>query len=438
MESGLRLKVILEKETRRLAIAAPVTFEKLKEVVQGFQVNGDSTIRYEDDEGELVTLASDSDLAEAVFVMQESNQKVLKVYIGSSAPAARALESSFSSGKSEATLQEPLLQKSGSPRLPQAEATPAENWYPSLNGFSFFSAPVAGPAPSPQRQQPQEEKQAQTAASTSEAEEKTDQAKETFTFDQALQYLVDLADSIKDKDRVKMELVLIVSRLATYDGSATWDEFISSLVALAPFTASLPCFSEPEVFVFLQCCEVVAKFIDEEVESAMLYPLPEHVGILIAMLSDAFFGNLLRMSGMPEQVQRILRHISACVKKLEAFGPRGISSDSVVHANVECDGCKVNPIVGNRYKCQFCADYDLCENCENAGMHPAEHEMIKFKRPVQNYAPQLHFAAPFGHGPHPFAFGGPFNHHRDHHQHHHDHHMRRKWKNSKCPWNGSK
>eukprot|EP01121_Diplochlamys_sp_Union-15-3_P019691 TRINITY_DN7489_c0_g2_i1.p1 TRINITY_DN7489_c0_g2~~TRINITY_DN7489_c0_g2_i1.p1 ORF type:complete len:286 (-),score=23.16 TRINITY_DN7489_c0_g2_i1:127-984(-) len=33
------------------------------------------------------------------------------------------------------------------------------------------------------------------------------------------------------------------------------------------------------------------------------------------------------------------------------------------HSWVTCDGCGVKTIVGNRYKCNSCFNYDLCENC---------------------------------------------------------------------------
>lgn len=33
------------------------------------------------------------------------------------------------------------------------------------------------------------------------------------------------------------------------------------------------------------------------------------------------------------------------------------------HFNVVCDGCDANPLVGPRFKCPVCPDYDLCGNC---------------------------------------------------------------------------
>lgn len=35
----------------------------------------------------------------------------------------------------------------------------------------------------------------------------------------------------------------------------------------------------------------------------------------------------------------------------------------VEHTNFICDSCDQNPIVGVRYKCSVCPNYDLCEKC---------------------------------------------------------------------------
>ena len=54
----------------------------------------------------------------------------------------------------------------------------------------------------------------------------------------------------------------------------------------------------------------------------------------------------------------------------------------VVHSNVSCDGCQMFPLVGPRFKCTICEDFDLCESCEAEGNHPADHALIKFKQAV--------------------------------------------------------
>ena len=52
-----------------------------------------------------------------------------------------------------------------------------------------------------------------------------------------------------------------------------------------------------------------------------------------------------------------------------------------VHPSILCDGCN-QQVVGVRYKCLVCADYDLCGACEGRGTH-SDHEMIRLRNPVK-------------------------------------------------------
>nr|XP_022323351.1 next to BRCA1 gene 1 protein-like isoform X1 [Crassostrea virginica]XP_022323352.1 next to BRCA1 gene 1 protein-like isoform X1 [Crassostrea virginica] len=53
------------------------------------------------------------------------------------------------------------------------------------------------------------------------------------------------------------------------------------------------------------------------------------------------------------------------------------------HCGVLCDNCN-KVIVGARYKCCNCGDYDLCEECENiSGVHDHTHVFIKLRRPIK-------------------------------------------------------
>jgi hypothetical protein len=52
----------------------------------------------------------------------------------------------------------------------------------------------------------------------------------------------------------------------------------------------------------------------------------------------------------------------------------------VVHDGIMCDVCKVHPIVGVRYKCVICNDFDLCSKCEaTENAHPSGHALLKIK-----------------------------------------------------------
>jgi hypothetical protein len=58
------------------------------------------------------------------------------------------------------------------------------------------------------------------------------------------------------------------------------------------------------------------------------------------------------------------------------------SQSNSVHVNVTCDGCGIFPIIGERFKCVTCEDFDLCLTCEQKRIHPANHHFVKFKVPV--------------------------------------------------------
>jgi sequestosome 1 len=57
----------------------------------------------------------------------------------------------------------------------------------------------------------------------------------------------------------------------------------------------------------------------------------------------------------------------------------GGNSEGEEHPGVTCDGCE-KPVIGFRYKCVICPDYDLCGHCETKGLHPG-HNMIRIASP---------------------------------------------------------
>ncbi|NWX95400.1 SQSTM protein, partial [Nothoprocta ornata] len=77
----------------------------------------------------------------------------------------------------------------------------------------------------------------------------------------------------------------------------------------------------------------------------------------------------------------------------------------MVHPNVICDGCD-GPVVGARFKCTVCPDYDLCSTCENKGIHK-EHNMVMFQSPLLNpfeWVPRGRWLRKMRHGVPPFPW----------------------------------
>jgi len=55
-----------------------------------------------------------------------------------------------------------------------------------------------------------------------------------------------------------------------------------------------------------------------------------------------------------------------------------------VHFHVMCDGCNKSPIVGKRYKCDNCEDFDFCSECfeKFKQFHPTEHSFTLIEKPA--------------------------------------------------------
>ena len=52
-----------------------------------------------------------------------------------------------------------------------------------------------------------------------------------------------------------------------------------------------------------------------------------------------------------------------------------VNSLITVHEDYNCDLCRVFPIVGPRYHCNECPDFDLCEECYREYSHA--HLMVR-------------------------------------------------------------
>ena len=59
---------------------------------------------------------------------------------------------------------------------------------------------------------------------------------------------------------------------------------------------------------------------------------------------------------------------------------------NTTHNGIKCKNCFKEPIIGYRYKCSECINYNLCQDCEEqnsiSGDHP--HNFIKIRKEEQN------------------------------------------------------
>ena len=76
---------------------------------------------------------------------------------------------------------------------------------------------------------------------------------------------------------------------------------------------------------------------------------------------------ICRIGKQQRQKQQIFKYnIQNLTLSVPSTSPRE-SVEGYVHRGITCNGCKVGPIRGIRYKCANCVDYDVCEICEVRG-----------------------------------------------------------------------
>ena len=56
------------------------------------------------------------------------------------------------------------------------------------------------------------------------------------------------------------------------------------------------------------------------------------------------------------------------------------------HYGIKCELCGIDPIIGFRYKCSICKNYNLCEKCEqkNAMTRVHDHYFIQMRKMGNN------------------------------------------------------
>ncbi len=82
----------------------------------------------------------------------------------------------------------------------------------------------------------------------------------------------------------------------------------------------------------------------------------------------------------PENTQKKMEH---CKTMGNIFEKEKISN-KIMHFGVKCDGCGAFPIVGCRFKCAVCPDFDYCEECEKKLSEKHNHPFLKIYEPKMN------------------------------------------------------
>ena len=81
---------------------------------------------------------------------------------------------------------------------------------------------------------------------------------------------------------------------------------------------------------------------------------------------------------------QILSEISKSKLKMYQSKSNVNNSSIMLHQGIKCERCQTLPIIGHRYKCPKCLNYNLCEECEQLNseteFHP-HHNFILIRNP---------------------------------------------------------
>ena len=77
-------------------------------------------------------------------------------------------------------------------------------------------------------------------------------------------------------------------------------------------------------------------------------------------------------SELEKEAQAAFENVKSIIEDVDP------DNNTVVHELIECDGCGMSPLVGTRYKCSVCRNFDLCSRCEEIMDHP--HAFLKITK----------------------------------------------------------
>jgi len=86
----------------------------------------------------------------------------------------------------------------------------------------------------------------------------------------------------------------------------------------------------------------------------------------------------------PEMMAALISAAAAASASGQAAAPAKPAAAPVVH-DALCNYCQ-KQIVGVRYKCTVCPDFDMCEECKNKGIHDSTHALTPI---TENIRPQM-------------------------------------------------
>ena len=125
-----------------------------------------------------------------------------------------------------------------------------------------------------------------------------------------------------------------------------------------------------------------AKFKPEEKQFFMNYPLfCNDIAKRVNSFSNHIQCETKKLIEDIQKAKKIQKEI-LCPKRKEIKKEKSIkksesSEGKAIHHGCICNGCQMKPIIGNRYKCTICDDFDYCDACEEKFREQHKHPLLK-------------------------------------------------------------
>lgn len=89
-----------------------------------------------------------------------------------------------------------------------------------------------------------------------------------------------------------------------------------------------------------------------------------------------------------KQLEQLKNALNPQPKAQEVIKPKDIQKKKV-HSHVFCDGCRMFPIIGTRFKCMNCQNFDYCADCEEKYSEIHQHPFLCIRDPKMNIKQDL-------------------------------------------------
>lgn len=379
---SVSIKTVFDGNIHRFNLAK-LSYDELEQALNSIYGKRGFSIRYQDEDGDMISVSSSLELQEALRV---ANGGTLKLILSQAA------------GDSFVCVDK----KSAVPEVAEAAVTPVAVAAPVI-ATAVPEAVVVHAAESPKK----EAQVAKEPASTSEPEDKKQEAPKLSCEEMralACQFLSDPAVQVVLPELAKAVIAKIVQEArAKQDPNQAAARILDvvtghSVIQNHPVLAVVrPHLGQVQALVARLIGSIPSQFVDilDQLKDGFQF----NADMLMSLLSnpmDMFSSGIVDCGKFDLGALGLsMASLAPTLASLGNFscGPfdfgfeckspaQESSQDSNTHGNVRCDGCNVFPIVGARYSCTVCPDYDLCATCEASAVHPAEHPLLKFRQPV--------------------------------------------------------